>query len=386
MFHLRIQIGVASALASAALIAPQLHGQSPYFRMGQGMNTQQFMSQNAALSGAFAANSGNAAFMANPNGASSLYSSPYSSASSSPYSSSYGSQSYDPYNGYLSGAAQVITSQGKLMVNQQQAYRMREQVRQETVETRRKVFEAYLYERERAPTAQDERERYMSQQLARSRNNPPVTEIMSGKALNDLLADLQKLSARNEAATLRTFPVALDEDGFKHINLSPSPGKGNIALLKDAGRLSWPVALSGPELKEPRERLNSLAQAVVKQAEFNNQVDAGSIRQMEDDVARMRDGLKRIGTELPPSPYIQAKNYLDSLDSAITGLQQRNVGNYFTGKYTLRGKSVPELVKYMAAEGLRFAPALPGEQASYQALYQALVQYDVAAQPVTAER
>src|SRR5438132_1022105 len=36
----------------------------------------------------------------------------------------------DPYGGYLSGAADVINAQGQFLVNTQQAYRMREQVRQ----------------------------------------------------------------------------------------------------------------------------------------------------------------------------------------------------------------------------------------------------------------
>ncbi len=100
----------------------------------------------------------------------------------------------------------------------------------------------------------------------------------------------------------------------------------------------------------------------------------------------MRAALRKMGTNLSPAQYIDSKNFLDNLDSAVTALQQGNVGNYFTGKYSLKGKTVTDLIKYMTAEGLRFAPALPGEQASYQALYQALVQYDMAVQPTTAER
>jgi len=396
MVHRKTQIGLAAAstLAAAVLIAGQLEGQSPSFRMGQGMNMQQFMNQNPALNNAIVGNSRNMGFMVNPNTASAMYSNPYASAygnqnasMSGNQNSSYGNQYYsDPYSSYLNGASQVITSQGQFMVSQQQAFSLREQVRQAAVTTRRKLFDESLYEQEKAPTAQDERDRYLAQQLARSRNNPPSAEIMSGKALNDLLADLQKLSAKNDTATLRTFPAALDEDGLKRINVAPFLAKGNIALLKDAGRLVWPVALSGPEFKEQRDRLTSLAPTVVKQAEFNNQVDPGSLRQMDEDVTRMRGDLRRIGIEMPPAQYIAAKSYLESLDSAIAVLRQPNVGHYFTGKYTLKGKTVPDLVKYMAAQGLRFAPAMPGEQATYQALYQALVQYDLALQPATAER
>jgi hypothetical protein len=388
MFHLRTRIAVAVLYFAAppALLAPWLRAQSPLYRTGPGMNLQQFMNQGPGLNG-FSSFSGSPAFNANPNATASMVSSPYASAYSSPYSSNgYGQYSYDPFSGYLHGSADVINAQGKFMTNQQQAFEMREQVRQETIVTRRKVFDEYLYEREKAPTAEDDRARYVSQQLSRSRNNPPTAEITSGKALNDLLADLRKVLAQNDTASLRTMRVPLDEDGLKRINACPSAGKGNLALLKDGGKLAWPLVLTGPEFKDQRERLNALVQAAVKQAEFNNQVDAGTIRQLTDDVARMQRELRRLGTELPPSPYIEAKSYLNNLETAIAALQQRNVGSYFTGKYALKGKTVPELVQYMNAEGLWFAPAVAGEEASYRALYQALVQYDLAAQPTTAER
>jgi len=226
----------------------------------------------------------------------------------------------------------------------------------------------------------------MRHQLARSRNNPPSGEVWSGKALNDLLADLQKLPARNDVASMRTFQLPLDEDNLKRVNVTAAEGKGNIGLLKDGGRLSWPVALSGTEFKDLRERINSLVQDAVKQAEFNNQVDAGTIRQLSRDVEQMESMLRRTGRDMPPTPYIDARTFLNNLNSSIAALQQPDVGNYFTGKYALKGKTVPELVKYMTEQGLRFAPAVAGEEGPYQALYQALLSYDLASQPATAER
>src|SRR5205085_5189876 len=79
--------------------------------------------------------------------------------SSSPYSSSLYANPYDPFSGYLRGSADVINAQGKFMVNQQQAFIMNEQYRQERLKSRRAAFEEYLYEREHTPTAQDDYER-----------------------------------------------------------------------------------------------------------------------------------------------------------------------------------------------------------------------------------
>jgi hypothetical protein len=266
------------------------------------------------------------------------------------------------------------------MVTTQQAYLQREQVRSERIANRRRSFDEYLYEREKTPTAEDERERHALEQVRRSRNNPPVTEIYSGKALNDLLADLRKLRAKPQEAghlvNLQQLP--LDDDGLKHINVTT--GAGNIGMLKNEGRLNWPVALGGPDFKESRERLTSLAQAAVRQAEFNGQVDPGTLTQMSNDVDNLQKQLRKSGGDLPFAVYTEAKTFLNNLDDAITALRQRDVGNYFTGKLALKAKTVPELVDHMTKQGLQFAPAVPGDESAYLALHQAIANYDAAAQ------
>jgi hypothetical protein len=203
----------------------------------------------------------------------SSYSNPYASMYANPYSmsglggnlygasstggqstSSYGSSSYDPFAGYLSGGASVINGQGHFEGSQQQANLLREQVRSEQAANRRKVFDEYLYEREKTPSAEDERQKSQQERLERSRNNPPLTEIRSGQALNDLLADLQKLPARGGPPVLDTAELPLNEDGLKRINVTASNG-GNAGLLKAEDGVRWPVALTGEDFKAERERL-----------------------------------------------------------------------------------------------------------------------------------
>jgi hypothetical protein len=334
-----------------------------------------------------------AAMYSNP--LSSAYVNPYASLYSNPYSSMYanspgydssgynpyygGYNYYDLYGGYLRGGADVINAQGRFLVNTQQAYLTREQVRSERIANRRKIFDEYLYEREKTPTAEEERQRHQLEQLNRSRNNPPVTEVWSGKALNDLLADLRKLPAKAPAGgqlvNLQQLP--LDEDGLKHINVTQ--GTGNIGLLKNEGRLNWPVTLGGPEYKDQRERVSSLAQAAVRQAEFNGRVDPGTITQLSNDVEDLQRQLRKNSGDLPFALYTESKTFLSNLDDAVSALRQRDVGNYFTGKFALKAKTVPELVDQMTKQGLQFAPAVPGDEPSYVALHQALANYDVAA-------
>jgi hypothetical protein len=402
MFSLRKWIGPAAGLALALLVwsAPKADGQNPN-PVRRGVAAQQAALNIAAIGQGL----GNNAFpqlTSNPLGApsinpyASIYSNPYASMTSSPYATSPGYEGspyynpymynyYDPYGGYLRGAADVINAQGRFLVNTQQAYLTREQVRSERIANRRKVFDEYLYEREKTPTAEEERQRHLLEQLNRSRNNPPVTEIWSGKALNDLLADLRKFPSKPDVAQLATFQqLSLDEDTLKHINLTK--GTGNIGLLKNEGRLNWPVALNSPEFKDQRERVNSLIQAAVRQAEFNSQVDPGTLTQLSNDVDNLHKQLRKNGGDLPFALYTEAKTFLNNLDDALSALRQRDVGNYFTGKFALKAKTLPELVEHMAKQGLQFAPAVPGDESAYAALHQALANYDLAVQAQTASR
>src|SRR5262249_7470356 len=100
---------------------------------------------------------------------------------------------------YLHGAADVIRSEGQFMINQQQAFLMREEYRKRRLERRRLELQQWLWERENLPTVEDERERTREEQRRRSLN-PPITEIWSAKSLNDLLQDLIKVRSPGSSA------------------------------------------------------------------------------------------------------------------------------------------------------------------------------------------
>jgi hypothetical protein len=398
-----VKRAVAVAAASSAFLlcaGPSARAQiNPYFQVRPGVTIGQYAYNTALMGQALSqfppwffgpryANllAGNAGFPG-ANAAAMYSSSPYNAYLSSgagyggynPYNSLYSSPyypyGYDPASSYLMGGADVINSQGRLMVNQQQAFLMREQVHSARIDNRRKAFDEYLYERERTPTPEEERQFFARQQGIRSRNDPPVTEVYSGKSLNDLLADLRK-QGKNDSPALRTFALPLDEDALKHINVTSGGGAGNVALLKNSGRLSWPLALSSNEFRDEREQFNSLIQEAVKQAEFNNQVDAGTLRQLSDQLNLVRRHVRRVSGELSFDQARDANTFLNNLDDAVKGLGQRDVGSHFTGKYVIKAKTIPDLVKFMTEQGLVFAPAVPGDEAAYVALQRALASYD----------
>jgi hypothetical protein len=423
MFSSFKRIGVAALLGLAAMgsVVPEVRAQSPYFQVRPGLTLQQYAYNVATVRAAFGLPTmGNNPYVAgfnpyvgaayNPgigaayNPYASLYSNPYMSTatlSTNPYGTgspgSDGSSGYNPYypsyyenpyGSYLRGGADVINAQGKFMVSEQQSRLLHEQVRAERVANRKRIFDEYLYERERTPSVEQLREEDRILQRDRSRNNPPLTEVYSAKALNDLLVDLQKLQGIAAITTnpqrVPQFPV--DEDTLKRINLSSVKGGGNIGLLKNDGRLNWPVGLARADFKEERDRLTSLAQEAVSQVGANTRVDAGTLQQMGNDVDKLQNQLSKEVRDLPPSQYIEAKQFLNSFEDAVKALRQPDVGNYFSGKYAPKVKNVGELVDFLTKNGLQFAPATPGDQSAYAALHRALAAYDFAVQGPTAEK
>jgi hypothetical protein len=391
-FTVRLSRMVLGGLAALAQVATQVQAQSSMPLLPGGPNFGTHMSQLRAFNQALRSMppsllSSNASLLPtvgnslvnnlvnNPYAALSAGSSGYgASLYNNPYSG-YGGYWYDPYGGFLRGTADVINAQGKFAQDQQKGLLIREQIQSERIANRRTLVDEYLHEREKLPTLQDERERTQAQELRRSLTDPPITEIWSAKALNDLLAELQKQSAKGVMATYRGPKEPLDQDQLKLINVTSVNRGGNIGLLKNGGRLSWPLALTGPEFKEERERLSSLAQDLVKEVEFNSRVDAGSLRQMNEDLDRLQRQLSKNVGDLPPSQYIEAKRFLNNLADALKVMGQPDAASYINRKYAAKGKTVPDLVKYLTENGLQFAPAVSGEEAAYVALQRALAAY-----------
>jgi hypothetical protein len=82
---------------------------------------------------------------------------------------------------------------------------------------------------------------------------------------------------------------------------------------------------------------------------------------------------------MPPPRHIESNRYLGELNEAMKLLEKPHAGNYFNGKFSARGKTVADLVGHMSKQGLKFAPAVSGDEAAYENLHRALAMYDVAA-------
>ena len=243
-----------------------------------------------------------------------------------------------------------------------------EQVIAERLANRRRAFDELQYERDKTPTPEQEL-------LSRSRGNPSPAEVRSGQSLNALLVDLRRVGV--DELNRSDVLLPLDRRGLRHINVSR--GHGNIALLKDEGRLTWPAALAGAAFQGPRQRLTAQAPEAVRQARSPGRVDSGIVRQMTDDLSQLRQLLRQNAKELPFHSYAEVRDFLQRFDDAVAALGQPDAADYFNGTYDLKAQTVLGLVTHMTDKGLRFAPAVPGDEAAYEALREALAACDRAA-------
>jgi hypothetical protein len=286
-----------------------------------------------------------------------------------------GGYGYDPYGGVLSGASNVIYAQGQYLLDWEKALILREKSYQARIETRKKLIEQRLWEQSLIPSLTEVQEKVAKMKLRRSQSGvASANEIWSGEALNTLLKDL----ARNQGKKPSVESIPLDEDVLKQINVT-SPRGSNLGLLRSQAPLNWPTALRDmPDTKGLRAEVDTLASQATSQA-ATGKVDQGVLKDLQADLSKLRGQLSK-SEDIPTGQYLEAKRFLSSLEDAVASLRNGDATRAlsFSKDFVGKGKTVRDLVDYMASRGLQFAPAVSGDEAAYQALYSALQNYDVA--------
>jgi hypothetical protein len=276
----------------------------------------------------------------------------------------------DPYGGFMTGVANVINAMGEVPNQVQQKYLLAEERKRSKMDTRRKAFDQYLYERKHRPSNEDDRERRRLQKVRRAMNNPPQTEIWSGYALNTLLTAIQK--KQDQGIPSRT--IALSDDILNKINVTTGANEGSIGVLRDGGKPKWPYQLTSKVFKSEVSKINELGPKAYKEAQ-TGMVDGDLIREMVDTRDRLEKKLKNNIERMTPGDYITSKRYLNDLEKAVNMFGSPNIANFVSKKWSAQGNTVAELVKGMTSKGLKFAPATRGDEAAYTALHSALVAY-----------
>ena len=201
---------------------------------------------------------------------------------------------------------------------------------------------------------------------------PPPGEVYLGKALNGLLQQLVAAHSQGRRGPKVTLDAAL----LAHINLTSERG-GNFGLLKNGGKLNWPPIFADKSFRGDRARTEEIIGTALRQLRTDPTKPLGNpmTEELAATVKRLLGSLMEKVGDLSPSEYITARRHLNRLQDAVRVLGNPDAAKYLDGTYAARGETMADLVEHMKRQGLRFAPAVPGEEKAYQALYAALVKY-----------
>jgi len=284
-----------------------------------------------------------------------------------PYPYPYGHGGFGPGN-VLQGQAQVMDAQGNLMLQQEQALIVREQALQAKLDTKRKTLDELNYEREHTWTYTQDQERIEGLRIMRLLKNPRENEVLSGSAMNTLLPYLTQVAHDGT----RGSPVYLNQDELKKVNVTGAGSVSNLGVLGNVGKMTWPLALRGPNQRE----FDKLLTQTVADAAAGN-LDLSTYNKVARGIDQLQSQASELWhkEEIDSGMYLESKRFLESLRGGIAVLRQPDAAKYLAGGYAARGANVGELVTNMAKQGLRFAPALPGSEPAYFGLYSAMVAF-----------
>jgi hypothetical protein len=295
---------------------------------------------------------------------------------SGPYPPAYGYGGWYPGAGignavgnYWYGSAAALDAYSNLGLSQEQARILREQAEQAKLVTKKQTVDTDAYVRANKYWYTDEKVDTQTKVIQAAMNNPPAAEITSGRALNTLLDYIDKMMSKG----YRGPPVYLEPDIVKQINVSAGGAdNGNVGLLKDINNLDWPSGLSGDLQKEVSGMLQQatadLATGPIKSA------NANKLRKTTDKLDEENKRRYRKG-EIDGVEFIEGNRFIDRLRAAETALQQPTAAKMLSGQMAAQGDSVDQVVQSMISKGLTFAPAPPGREYVYQAVYRSFVSY-----------
>jgi hypothetical protein len=289
----------------------------------------------------------------------------------------YNGAAFNPAAGALYGTAALTAANGQYYQSIQSARIAREQSRQMGIETRRQQLQFELEYERMKPTAQTMIARERANELNWARHYASANDIWTGRALNVL--------ARSAIDSGRlAFGPNLPLDGYvlKGINLKDKNQRGSIGLLKDGGKLSWPLPLQDERFDEPRDRLNkNLTEAGERLTRYGEAPNLKTVRVLRADLKELDERLDDAVKTMPPSDWIVGRRYLNRLKETITALNEPTVATALDKSWLSKVNNVAQLLTYVRDKNLEFAPAaVPSDNAAYTALYYPLRAFEGAVQ------
>jgi len=299
--------------------------------------------------------------------------SPFMRSSYGGYSpfNTYAPGGYDPYGGYVRGGV------GGGYAPQQADWANGTDYGARRRDAKQGVFDEWVGGRDRLQKPDDRGQQVSREMLEHALNDPSEGEIVSGTALNTIVAALQPMQEKAKDVPA----VTIDEDTLRQINFARganSTGGVSFGLLGQGGQLAWPKSLlnlpPADETATLRHDVEKRIATALEQAQ-SGKMDADNLRELAGAGRQLSELVSQNVSKMSFDEHREAKRFLRTLDDSAAFLQQPDLRDWVAGKNGLPVKSVQELVRFAGEKGVRIVRGLPGSEKAYFALHRSLVEY-----------
>lgn len=200
--------------------------------------------------------------------------------------------------------------------------------------------------------------------LYHSLTNPSKQEVASGTSMNTVLEALLQMRPQFKEAP----QMALDPELLKQLNFTKGSGTGSFGLLRHEGKVPWPQSLLTMAPKDDTAKLRADIEKDFLEA--YQQISAGmgvadTLRQLQRNTDQLSTLVSGNIRNMGLNDYMEAKQFLKSVDDTLTFLKQPDAADWLPGKSNIKPKTLQELVHVMSEKQIRFAPALIGNESAY---------------------
>ena len=203
----------------------------------------------------------------------------------------------------------------------------------------------------------------------RLRNHPETRDIQDGDSLNVLLDILQHPEVFRTAYKQTRTP--LPREVIQDIPFEFASEGMTICLDRITTKEGWPLALNTDDFAKDRDAVKKAINAALEE-DKQGDLHPRSIQAIADAVKMLRVHFEK-AVPTNSDDYIPARDYIKSLAGLTKMLHSTNVDQILAELEKYQGSTVGDLLAFMQAFNLRFAPAKSFRQRQiYMQLYPTL--------------
>ena len=214
---------------------------------------------------------------------------------------------------------------------------------------------------------------HYEERQARIRDNPTTEDIDDGNALNVILDEMTE-PRKLHGSALRLASSPISPKVIKDIPFRDETDAITISLDSLTEDNDWPLPLRSEAFKPQREAYQKAIDDALEQDKDDGSLTPETIARVRGAVA---DLYRKVSDTIPATKqpdHLQATNYLKELAGLSKMLEKPNVEKLIAELEKVESTSVGNLIGFMHAYNLRFAPATtPAQRAVYHDLYPVMV-------------